>query len=170
MGLNAGSSFNNLSSPTAITIDYLNNVYVADLNFGRIQKYNSTGALIEKWSISVSNISFPSSGGISSESKGNIYVANSDLDKIQRFTPSGDFPGWDEQRSDLDGVNIPRDIAIDPFDSIYVIHSGNIIIQNTNNTIQKYNSNGTLIPSWSIQGLEPGEFASTFTVNPNKRL
>ncbi|RXA16682.1 PKD domain-containing protein [Methanosarcina sp. MSH10X1] len=78
--------------------------------------------------------------GIAADNSGNIYVAELD-NRVQKFSRNGAY---------LTQFNIPaRDIAIDPAGNIYAT---------VNDSVQKLNSNGTLLNTWGSTGTENGTF------------
>lgn len=76
--------------PESVAIDGDGNVYVADSNNDRIQKFSSTGAFIAKWgSAGNGDGQFNDPTGISIDGNWNVYVADSGNNRIQKFTSSG---------------------------------------------------------------------------------
>ncbi len=58
------------------------------INNGRIQKFNSTGTFLTKWGSSGSGDGeFNSPYGVAVDPAGNVYVADTDNDRIQKFVP-----------------------------------------------------------------------------------
>jgi sugar lactone lactonase YvrE len=90
----SGSAPNQLSNSQAILVDGSGNLYVADNNNHRIQKFppNSTSATSGitvaggNGTGSAPNQLFGSSG-LAFDGSGNLYVADGSNDRIQRFTP-----------------------------------------------------------------------------------
>jgi streptogramin lyase len=80
--------------------------------------------------------------GIDVDSKGNVYVIDNAMNKIQKFDNNGTFiEGWGTYGiSNGEFVSI-RDIAIDSHDNIYVVDSDA-------NRIQKFDSNGNFVEKW----------------------
>lgn len=74
--------------------------------------------------------------GIATDTSGNVYVAELD-NRVQKFNGNGEY---------LTEFNIPaRDIAIDSAGNIYAT---------VNDSIQKFNSAGTLLNTWGSTGTE----------------
>jgi len=73
-----GSDNGQFSGLRGIAVESKGNVYAADTNNNRIQKFDSNGSFIPKWS--------PSGIGIAISSKGNVYVTDSGK-QITEFVP-----------------------------------------------------------------------------------
>jgi sugar lactone lactonase YvrE len=65
-----------------MAVDSLGNVYVADQN--RVQKFNTNGALTVKWAAS-------GSAGVAVDFADNLYVADFDHNRVQKFDGAGTF-------------------------------------------------------------------------------
>jgi len=129
-----------------IAIDNNENVYVLDYLNHRIQKFSSEGHFITKWgSAGTGNGQFkfpPVQGyattwcGIGIDASGNIYISDSGNNRIQKFTPKGQFIRKLGSSGSEDGqFNLPTGIAIDAEGYLYVADTGN-------NRIQKFNADG----------------------------
>ena len=78
--------------------------------------------------------------GIATDTSGNIYVAELD-NRVQKFSGNGAY---------LTQFNIPaRSVAIDSAGNIYAT---------VNDSIQKFDSTGTLLNTWGSTGTENGSF------------
>ena len=136
IGYNYEIAFKNLTLPENIVIDTLGNVYVADSDNHRIQKFTSNGTFLLEWGNKGSGpgeFSYPR--GISMDSSGNVYVADSGNHRIQKFTSNGIFIesigefGQDQRKFDF-----PNDIIIDSVGNFYITDTGNKRIQKIENT------------------------------------
>ncbi|MGH9909268.1 MAG: Ig-like domain-containing protein, partial [Nitrososphaerales archaeon] len=126
-----GSANGSFNTPHAIAIDPLGNVYVADSNNDRIQKFDSSGNFITKWGTAGSGdgqFNFPE--GLAIDSSDNVYVTDSNNNRIQKFDSSGNFiTKWGSFGSSDGQFNFPEGLAIDSSDNVYVTDSNNNRIQ-----------------------------------------
>ncbi len=87
--------------------------------------------------------SFPA--GVAVDSHGNVYVADSGNNRIQKFDSNGTFLAkWDSSGS-------PVDVAVDSTGNVYVVDT-------LNNRVQKFDSNGTFDKEWGSPGTGIGQF------------
>ena len=128
-----GSSAGRFNAPELSAVDTSGNIYVADTNNNRIQKFNPNGDFITQWNTS----SLPY--GVALDTSGNVYVACFGSSIIQKFTTVG---GLITQWGTSSG---PRGIAIDSTGNLYVASF------NTN-SIQKFTTVGGLITQWGTSG------------------
>ena len=72
-----------------MAVDGAGNVYVADTNLNRIQKFTSDGHLLAKWGSAGSGESqFHGPSGVAVDDAGNVYVAEMYNNRIQKFQAS----------------------------------------------------------------------------------
>jgi DNA-binding beta-propeller fold protein YncE len=161
------------ASPAGVAVDAADNVYLADRNNHRIQKFTSGGAFLDEFGSFGSpegQLSQPE--GVAVDSAGNVYVAELGNDRVQMFNAAGTFLrmwGWgvddgsaapqvctsgcqagisgsgDAQFAD------PWDLALDGSGNVYVAEDGN-------NRIQKFDGNGTFVTKWGSAGTADGQF------------
>lgn len=92
---------------------------------------------------------YSSIGGIASDIQGNLYVADTNANKIVKYPVSGSPSEWGGA-GDADGkFNKPIGIAVGPDNLIYVVDSGN-------NRIQSFTSGGVFVTKFGQSG--SGEF------------
>jgi hypothetical protein len=108
-----------------------------------VSKYSNTGSLINSALI---NIASPGADGIAIDSSGNIYVADSVLNKISKYDASGALLDG----TFLTGLGGPEGISFDSSGSLYVANS-------SANTVQKYLSGTNL--QYTIAGISGAQFA-----------
>jgi sugar lactone lactonase YvrE len=125
--------------PYCIAVDVAGNVYVTDAFNNRIRKITPQGEPStlaggkEGFADGVgNNARFKIPAGIVIDKAGNLYVADSNNDRIRKITPSGEvstFAGSEYGFTDGVGSNakfrLPIDIAIDKADNLYVADSEN---------------------------------------------
>jgi DNA-binding beta-propeller fold protein YncE len=70
-------------------VDGSGNVYVADTNNGRIEKFDPNGTFLAKWgSYGSSDGQFNSPAGVAVDSSGNVYVADQNNNRIVKLSPA----------------------------------------------------------------------------------
>src|SRR6185295_11539193 len=90
----------------------------------------------------LSDGSFRVPRGIATDSSGNVYVADSGNNRIQKFDSSGSFLAkWGSFGSGDGQFNSPRGIATDSSGNVYVADSAN-------SRIQKFDSSGSFQSTW----------------------
>ena len=151
--------------PYSVAVDSSDNVYVADSDNNRIQKFTSNGQFITKWGTYGSGNGQFNFGefnyynkGIAIDSSGNVYVADTFNYRIQKFTSDGQFIiKWGSYGSGDGQLNEPSGIAVDKSDNVYVNDS-------ENHRIQKFTSDGQFITKWGSYGSEDGQFRHPYGI------
>ena len=142
--------------PYDVAVDAAGNVYVADLawitEYGRVQKFSSSGSFIAKWDSQGSGDGqFNSPYGIAVDAAGNVYVADADNNRIQKLSSEGVFIAkWGSSTGDGQFYS-PIGVAVDASGNVYVVDTGN-------NRIQKFSSSGVFITKWGSEGSGDGQF------------
>ena len=98
-----GSADGQFRRPTGIDVDQAGNVYVADMLNGRIQKFDSSGALMAAWGgIGVNDGQFDELIDVDVDFAGNVYALDIRGNTVQRFDGAGGFvTSWPAKRPDL---------------------------------------------------------------------
>ena len=167
IGKNQGK-FNN---PSGIAIDYNDNVYVADSQNNRIQEFDDFENFKIQWPIydnknysdgskqfndirtkNSTNNNVPVLGPftVAVDSKDNVYVTDSQNNRIQKFTNNGTYLADLIPKNDTKKYSL-KEIAIDYYDDVYVSDI-------KNDVVMKFDSNGTFITKWGSSGNRHGEF------------
>ncbi|MFZ3136162.1 MAG: fibronectin type III domain-containing protein [Thermodesulfovibrionales bacterium] len=166
-----GTSNRQFNYPTDIAVDSAGNVFVVDSLNDRIQKFNSNGDFITKWGVRQCGTAWcgfpgnppcpPQQGyelcgpsKIAVDSSGNIYVNNSYLYPIKKYSNNGNYimGGF----SNFSQIN-PEGIAANLSGNIYVGDS-------SNDCIKKFTSNGGLITQWGSYGSGNKQFNDPYGI------
>ena len=142
-----------LRFPTALDIDSLGYVYVADAWNDHIRKLDNSGMLVKEWGSTGSadgQIRYPA--GLAVDSQGNVYVADFGNSRVQKFTSDGKFITKWGSRGPGDGqFSRPQGVAVDSQGNVYVADFGN-------SRVQKFTSDGKFITKWGSRGSGDGQF------------
>ena len=85
--------------------------------------------------------------GLAADAQGNVYVADTKNDRIQKFSPTGDVLAvWGEDGEQPGQFKDPHGIAVGPDGSVFVADTWN-------HRVQKFDPNGKFIKEWKP---EPG--------------
>ncbi len=162
-GQGTGSSqFNN---PKNLAIDSRGNLYVADSDNARVQKFDATGKFLLAWGTKSPDNqigppqTFNQPWGIAVDKDGNVYLADTWNHRIQKFDANGKFIKMWGENGDTRGVAQieptkfygPRAIAIDVQGNVYVTDTGN-------KRILKFSSNGDAVGQYGGLGTDNGLF------------
>jgi surface protein len=101
--------------------------------------------------------------GITTDSSGNVYVADSQNHRIQKFDADGNYlMRFGSNGSGNGQMSAPDDVFVDSSGNIFVADSGN-------HRIQKFNSSGTYMSQWGTNGSGNGQFStpSSITMDTN---
>jgi DNA-binding beta-propeller fold protein YncE len=91
--------------------------------------------------------------GVAVDAVGQIYVADSDEQRIQVFGRDGQFlRSWGSLGDQPGLFNSPLGLAVDAESNVYVVDSAN-------QRVQKFSSTGAWLTSWGSYGMDDGQFA-----------
>jgi len=131
-----------LNGPKAVSVDSDGNVWVAD--YHRLTEYDSSGTYIQvfpkwdnnPWDTGTDNQHFNTPRGIAFDSDGNLYVSDTDNQRIQVYDLSGGSPVYSltigvtgTPKSDNTGFDQPAEIAFDSTGRLYVLDTANYRVQ-----------------------------------------
>lgn len=150
-----GSGNGQLSRPADVAIDSAGNIWVADKNNNRIQKFNAKGEYLAKFGSVGSGIGqFNSPASIAIDPKGNILVADKGNGRVQKFNSAGVVVGFFGSKGTANGqfaAGGPEGIAVDA--------KGNIWVSDTyGGRVQKFTEAGFFVKSVGTKGSAPGQF------------
>ena len=131
----------------------LNNVYVADMDNDRIQKFNDSGTFLLKWGTAgTGNGQFKKPFGVAIDSLNNVYIVDKDNHRVQKFDSNGNFLfTWGTDGQGDGEFGHPQGIAIDSANNIYVVDVDR-------DRIQKFDANGNFLLKWGTNGSGDGQF------------
>ncbi len=126
--------------PRGVAVDDAGNVYVADRNNDRIQKFDSSGSYLTQWGGPGSGDGqFDLPSGVAVDFAGNVYVADFNNNRVQKFDSSGThITQWGTNGSGDGQFSAPLGVAVDAAGNVYVADSGN-------DRIQKFDSSGVYL-------------------------
>src|SRR5579872_4894771 len=121
----------NDATGSGIAVDAQENVYLAyGAPAARFEKWSRTGVLLASWGNPTPTYSSPSPAGITLDSAGNLYVANTPQSVIEEFGPTGTLlRTWGFHGSYPGQFQHPGGIAVSPNGTIYVADTDNHRIQ-----------------------------------------
>ncbi len=137
--------------PAALCVGPLGRIYVTDIANDRVQKYDPDGMLLASWGQLGSgpgefNFTECCEGGIAVSSDGFVYVADSQNNRVQKFTPDGTFLlAWGSPGAGDGQFFAPKGIAVDDSGHVYVAGGGRV---------QKFESDSTFIMSWPVNAVD----------------
>ena len=162
-----GSLDGEFINPSGVALDRTGNLYVVDTGNQRIQKFDADSNFILKWGSAGNGdgefdlrISFLAD--VTVDSLGNVYVADTGNNRVQKFTSDGKFiTKWGSYGTEDGNFSGPSGLAIDNIGNVYVVDKGN-------SRIQKFTSEGVFITKLGSWGTNPGQMRNpeSITVDP----
>jgi DNA-binding beta-propeller fold protein YncE len=136
-----------------VAVDARGDIYVADSDNARIQKFDRDGRFLTAWDTLIdvqSPISRPM--GLAIDQDGHVYVADAGSHRIIKYDRSGAFLlQWGALGRHEGEFNGPLAVAVDRSGHVYVADRGN-------HRIQKFDDTGWFLAAWGGQGAGAGEF------------
>lgn len=150
-----GSGNGQLKQPNlGIATDSEGNIWVADTENNRVQKFNSKGEYLAQFGKEgAGNGEFKSPKGLAIDSEGNIYVVDSGNNRVQKFNSEGKYVlQFGKEGSGNGEFKAPTGIAID------ISSPGRPFVVDTgNNRIQKFNPKGEYQAQFGEEGSTDGQ-------------
>ena len=121
-----GSGSGQFNYPAGVTVDSAGNVYVADYNNSRIERFNPTnfaGTFTSFGSLGSGSGQFTYLYGVTVDSAGKVYVADTVNHRIDRFNPTnfaGTFTSFGSLGGGSGQFNTPTGVTVDGAGNVYV--------------------------------------------------
>jgi DNA-binding beta-propeller fold protein YncE len=150
---NYGTNNGQLEYPEGIVVDSSNNVYVADANNNRIEKFDSNGNYLTQWGgDGTNNGQLYGPLGMAVDRSNNVYVVDNGNDRVEKFTSNGNYLAqWGSYGSGNGQFEAPYGIAVDSSNNVYVADANNY-------RVEKFTSNGSYLAQWGSDGSGNGQF------------
>ena len=134
-------------NPWALAVDQSGNLYVSDANARAIRKVTATGVTttlaktsgsFERADGSLIDAAFGQPLGLAVDASGNVYVADRELCRIQKISPSGEASPlagksgrWGREDGPVETASFgnPCGVAVDHAGNVYVADTGNNIVR-----------------------------------------
>ena len=141
-GCTAGFGPGEFNVPFGIAVDSARNVYVTDLGNNRVEKFTTAGTYITAWGCTNAATQACTAGsgpgqfnvprGVAVDSAGNVYVADGNNNRVQKFTSMGTYisqlgcaSGACSSGTGNGQFISPYGVAIDSSGNLYVVDGGN---------------------------------------------
>ena len=148
-----GSGSGQFYDPSGVAVDASGNVYVADRNNARIQKFTSSGNILLQWgSYGYGNGEFRDPRGVAVDHSGYVYVTEYLSDRVQKFDSNGAYvTKWGSTGAGAGQFSAPNGVAVGDTGIVYVTEYNNC-------RVQRFESNGSYLGEWGVYGSGDGEF------------
>ncbi len=151
----SGAANGQLDSAVGIATDSAGNIFIADTENNRVQKFDSSGKYLSQFGSSGSGngqLSLPN--GMAIDSTGNIWVADCGNDRVQKFNSKGEYLSKFGSAGSGDGqFDCPTGIAFDSSGRAFIADNGN-------NRVQKFKATGEFLAKFGSKGSANGQFNS----------
>jgi RHS repeat-associated protein len=169
----AGSEGGQLSIPIGLAIDGSGNVWVTDSSNERIEEFSGTGTFIKAigWGVSngktelqtctsschaglegSGNGQFAEPKGLTIDSKGNLWIADTGNNRIQELSSSGGFiRAFGTEGTGNGQLKAPQGVAIDSKGNAWVADG-------SNNRIEEFNEKGEYVARFGTEGAGADQF------------
>ncbi|MEL7657541.1 MAG: SBBP repeat-containing protein, partial [Bacillota bacterium] len=139
-------------TPNAVAVDGSGNIYVgtyaSDENPYQVTRLSPTGVILDSWGIlGEENGQINELADIAVDGDGNVYVADSGNNRVQKFRLIEDYHSF-QMNLESDGNGeypmSPSGVAVDSDGNIYVSYMND-------NRVEKFNSSGQVVADWWSQ-------------------
>jgi hypothetical protein len=150
----AGAANGQFRYPAGLAATSSDDVYVADSQNHRIQRFTSggLGAEIAWGSLGSANGQFNNPLNVALDSLGRVYVADANNNRIEKFTASGKFlTKWGHPGQGPGQFERPVGVAVGLNDRVYVTDQ-------FNDRVEEFSPSGTFVRQWGSSGTHSGQF------------
>jgi DNA-binding beta-propeller fold protein YncE len=146
-------------TPSNLALDPQGNLYVLDAGYARIQKFDRNGQFSTNWGSpgdGDGQFHFFEGrfGGVAVDGQGNVFVADVNNARLQKFDSSGKFLAkWGSKGKDDGQFLEPIGVAVDSLGDVYVMDQNS-----TNPRVQKFSGDGKFLAKWGSFGSGNGQF------------
>ena len=140
----------------SVAADSQGNVYAADTQLSRIQKFTSWGTFIMKWGPEYQGGSFGNIVDIAVDTAGDVYVADGVARcQVKKFNPDGVLLAqWGSCGKAPGQSEYLTSIAVDAGGNIYTTDRANDVPY----MVSKFSPSGVFLKGWGTPGTGPGQF------------
>ncbi|HWM64342.1 MAG TPA: hypothetical protein VNP96_10190 [Solirubrobacterales bacterium] len=148
-----GTGSGQFTVPSGMVRDSVGNVWIADSENNRIQRFNSKGEYLGQFGAKGSgNGQLNAPMGLAIDGVGNVWVADTGNNRVQKFNSKGEYLSKFGSEGTGNGqFKQPHGVAIDPEGRLWVTDSGN-------HRVQRFDSSGNYLEQFGSKGTASNEF------------
>ncbi|MBU6370663.1 MAG: SMP-30/gluconolactonase/LRE family protein [Patescibacteria group bacterium] len=127
----------------------------------QVEKLNSSGSHVSTFGSSAGGLALHNANGISVDSSGNVYVADSGNNRIVKFNSSGTYLlSFGSAGSGNGQFSYPVGLAVDPLGNVYVADANH-------NRVEEFDANGNYLTQFGSAGSGNGQFNTPYGLAMN---
>ena len=149
-----------LSGAASLAVGAGGTIYVADTNHNRVLVYSAGGSLLARWGAGQGDGAagggpgeFNHPAAVAVDPEGNVYVADSNNNRIVRLAANGAVIGeWGSRGTGNGRFHDPDGVAVDAAGRVYVLDG-------ENNRVEVFEADGRFLAKWGLRGSGVGELS-----------